>query len=70
MMQPAKVFDCIGDADVSNLPSDWRILLQRKMSSRIIIILHIRSHYSTEMRFAEDENVIETFAPNCPVNPL
>ena len=62
MVQSAQMFHRIDCAISVNSSLNWRILLQRQMRSRAIVIVDIRPHHSAEMGFTEDEDVIETFA--------
>ena len=51
-------------------PTGGRVLLQRKVRPRLVIVLHERLHVSAQRFFVENDHVVEALAPNRPNHAL
>src|SRR6266498_2416530 len=45
-------------------PDVWRVLVEREMSASPVIVLEVAEQDAAQMPFAENENVIQTLAPD------
>ncbi len=52
------------------LPSFWRVHLQRLIDAVVIVVLEVFLQNPTEMRFAEDDDSVQTFSPDTAVESL
>ena len=49
------------------LPSLWRVLLKRLMGAIVIVVLEVFLQNPTEMRFAEDDDPVQTLSADTAV---
>ena len=57
-------------AETSDRSMTWRILVQGEMSSDVIIVSGIDGQDPAQMRFAEDDDVIEALSADRADQPL
>ena len=50
-----------------NFPSLWRVHLQGLMDAVVIVVLEVLLQNPTEMSFAEDDNLVQTFSADTAV---
>ena len=48
----------------------WALLAQRQMSSRRVVISHVRAKHTTQVSFVENDVVVETVSANRSDQPL
>jgi len=53
-----------------NSPAAGRVLVERKVSTRPVVVCEVASQGTAQVSFAEDEDVIQTFAPDGADKPL
>src|SRR5881628_3644524 len=53
-----------------NPPAVGRVLVKRKVSTRPVVVREVASQGTAQVSFAEDEDVIQTFAPDGADKPL
>src|SRR5213594_2230916 len=53
-----------------NPPAVGRVLVERKVSTRPVVVREVASQGTAQVSFAEDEDVIQTFAPDGADKPL
>ena len=53
-----------------NSPAVGRVLIERKVSTRPVVVRELASQGTAQVSFAEDEDVIQTFAPDGADKPL
>src|SRR5436309_4493632 len=53
-----------------NSPAVGRVLVERKVSTRPVVVREVASQGTAQVSFAEDEDVIQTFAPDGADKPL
>ena len=72
MMQPANLRHRYHAPRLRRLhrPTLRRVLRQRQMSARAVIILQEQLQTSVQRRFVDDDPVVQTLAPNCTDDPL
>lgn len=51
-------------------PIGWRILVQRQVSSKFVVIAGVGGKYPAQMDFVEDDSMIEAFAADRAEQPL
>jgi hypothetical protein len=66
VVQPADFWNLHNRARGGKLdrPKVGGVLVEREMSARLMVIGNITSQDSTQVSFAQDENVVETLAPD------
>lgn len=66
VVKAARLWDGADRTAVSSLhgPGFWRILAQRRVRPRFVIIRQERSHMPVQRRFAEYNHVVQTLTPN------
>src|SRR5438093_13614489 len=53
-----------------NSPAVGRVLVERKVSTRPVVVREVASQGTAQVSFAEDEDVIQTFATDGADKPL
>jgi hypothetical protein len=70
MMDPAEDRYRCDAAELLGSPTIWSILIQREMSSDLVVIRSISLQDTAQMRLAEHDEVVERFAPDRSDKPL
>jgi hypothetical protein len=72
MMQTADLWNSHDQAErwKRDRPGLWRVLGQREMRPRMVVIRHVSSQDAGESSFIHDDHVIETLASNGADDPL
>lgn len=66
VVPPTNFAHCDHSSQLRSLdrPRLWRVLLQRKMGSGLVIVGEVRRKRSTQRGFPEDDHMVQTLAPN------
>ena len=70
MMQSAKNRNSGNPAADLNRTREWRILVQRQVSSRVVVIASVRFQNLTQMCLAQDNDVVHTVTPDRSDQPF
>ena len=62
MVQPGQDWDGDNDTGPLGRPTQWRILAQRQVRARLIVIRRIRSKKSPQVLLTEDQHPIQALA--------
>src|SRR6516164_8350405 len=70
MMQSAKNRNSGNPAADLNRTREWRILVQRQVSSRFVVVANVIFQDLTQMCLAQDDDVVHTFTPDRSDQPF
>ena len=62
--------DDLAEFSPLNRAAVWRILVEREVSTRPVVVREVASQGAAQVPFAKDEYVIQTLAPNGADEPL
>ena len=70
MVEPAQDWLCPNAPDRLDSPCDRRVLVQRQMSARAVVVFHVRQQNVPQVPLPDDHDVVEAFPADRANQPL
>jgi hypothetical protein len=70
MVQTAEVRDARDRADPKDRTAVWRVLVKGEVRAGVVVIARVRGQHVPQMRFVEDDQMVEALTPDGADQPL